>query len=139
MMDNTELLSLLKYWASKAGPDTLPWFFGCEYECQLCLKSKPFYTPDALKRHIYKFHIDPWNYLLAIGMIESRAAYFNCKICDDKTVKQNFHDIKRHLYDKHNGMSMKKYTNVYHFGHHDNESDSFKVINRIFLITSNSI
>ena len=90
----------------------LPWFCGCEYNCQICVTETKFYTPESLRNHADKEHGSFWNYLVCANILETKAIYFKCQLCDARRIRRNYKSVKEHFRQEHPRVTFANYSKI---------------------------
>ena len=88
------------------GMETVPWYFGCRYSCQIC--NKVWHYPQAARYHLDSVHkLTRAAYEAQFGTCEVETRIFHCSLCQ-RTMKCERDIIKYHLEAKHS-MSLEEY------------------------------
>jgi hypothetical protein len=89
-----------------------PWYFGCEYKCQIC--GKMFFELNQLLFHTRALHnLTGKPYQRKYQKFETKRAFYPCKLCDSR-IKHNKTSIQNHLSSNHNDMKLSSYEEVFH-------------------------
>ena len=93
-------------------PSDRPWYDGQEYECQVC--QQMYYEVDQLLFHIRSAHeMTAKPYQKKYSKFETKKAFYECKICFNQ-VKHTKNGISNHVIVNHDGMTLKRYAEVFH-------------------------
>lgn len=86
----------------------IPWFAGCEYQCQMENCGEMFFYNQDLRSHIKKHHGDPDDYLDKFEKFETKEDYLTCRECF-MNLKRHFSSFYLHLRDAHSSMTLEEY------------------------------
>lgn len=88
---------------------SMPWYTGCEYECQFEDCAYMFYSKQDLLDHLEMRHGGGTkSYLAKFKTYESKTVYTVCFECK-KPIRREYEAIKDHLKVTHHGLSMISY------------------------------
>ena len=109
----------------------IPWFAGCEYQCQFDGCGTMFFYNQDLRSHIKKEHEDPDFYLDKYKVFETKTENIACKECTNDVVeiKRNFSSVFVHFRDVHD-MTIEDYQKKHKMKDYDK---NYTVLKRLKL------